>query len=112
MGVRARKSTETIREALTIAPTAYTPTESCLKMRKRGLLGRAADVGGPAALLKKPLKHSKSVIFSSRRKRLTGEQKSAGVIRNGQRVAVVLVAEQELAFVIRAPELVGLLPQR
>jgi hypothetical protein len=72
----------------------------------------AADVGGQAGLLKKLLKPSKSVIFSGRRKRLTSEQKSAGVISNGQRVAVVLVAEQELAFVISTPELVGLLPQR
>jgi len=32
----------------------------------------AADVGGPATLLKKPLKHSESVVFTGRRKSLTG----------------------------------------
>jgi hypothetical protein len=72
----------------------------------------ATDVGGQAALSKKPLKYRESVVLSSGRESLTGEQKSAGVIRNGQRVAIVLVAEQELAFVISAPELIGLLPQR
>ena len=69
----------------------------------------AADVGGQAALLKKPLKHSKSVIFSGGRKRFAGEQITAGVIGDRQRIAVLLIAQQELAFVIGAPELIGAL---
>jgi hypothetical protein len=40
----------------------------------------ATDVGGQAALLKKPLKYSESVVFAGGRKRLTGEEKAAGVI--------------------------------
>ena len=44
---------------------------------------------------KKPLKYRESVVLSSGRESLPGEQKSADVISNGQRVAIVLVAEQE-----------------
>src|SRR6266480_662863 len=72
----------------------------------------AADVGGQAALLKKPLKHSKSVVFAGRRESFAGKQKTAGVIGDGQRVAVVMIAEQEFSLVVGAPQLVGLLPQR
>ena len=71
-----------------------------------------ANVGGQAALAKKPFKYGKSILLPSRRKRLAGEQKTAGVVGDRERVAVVLVAEQELAFVVSAPELVGSLPQR
>ena len=67
----------------------------------------AADVGGQAALFKKPLKHSESVLFPGRRKGFTGEQKPAGVIGDGQRIAVLVIAQQELAFVIGAPQLIG-----
>src|SRR5260370_31565851 len=38
----------------------------------------AADVGGQAALFKKPLKHSESVLFPGRRKGFTREQKTSG----------------------------------
>src|ERR1700682_2056034 len=71
----------------------------------------AADVGGQAALLKKPFKHDESVVFFGGRKRLTGEEKTAGVIGHGQRAAVLTIAEQELTFVIGAPKLVGLLAE-
>ena len=46
-----------------------------IKQRMRGSEGHAviaADVGRQAALLKKPLKHSKSVVFTGRRKSVTG----------------------------------------
>src|SRR5262249_13805996 len=66
----------------------------------------AADVGGQAAFFKKPLKHSESVIFPCRRKRLTGEEKAASVVGDGERITVLAIAQQELAFVIGAPELV------
>jgi hypothetical protein len=72
----------------------------------------AADVGRQAALLKKPLKHSESVVFPGRRKGLTSEQKTAGVIGDRQRVAVLAIPQQELAFVVGAPKLIGPLPQR
>src|SRR6266851_8612624 len=71
----------------------------------------AADVGRQAALLKKPLKHCKSVVFAGRRKRLTGEEKTAGMIGDGQRVAVLTIAQQELALVIGAPQFIGSLAQ-
>src|SRR4029077_1572835 len=69
----------------------------------------AADVGGQAALFKKPLKYSKSVVFSGGGKSLTGEKKTAGVIGDGKWVAVLVISQQELAFVIGAPQLVGTL---
>jgi hypothetical protein len=61
----------------------------------------AADVGGQAALLKKPLKHSESILFPGRRKSFTGEQKPVGVIGDRQRIAVLMIAQQKLAFVVR-----------
>ena len=69
----------------------------------------AADVGGQAALLKKPLKHGKSVVFFGGRERLAGQQVSAGMIGDREWVAVVMIPEQELAFVIGTPELIGAL---
>jgi hypothetical protein len=72
----------------------------------------AADVGRQSTLLKKPLKHRESVVFSGRGKRFTSEQKTAGVIGDCERIAVLAIAQQELAFVIRTPELIGALPQR
>jgi hypothetical protein len=58
----------------------------------------SADVGGQAALLKKPLKYSKSVIFSGREKGFASEEITAGVVGDGQRIAVMMVAQQELAL--------------
>src|SRR6478672_4689743 len=81
----------------------------------RGSEGHAvvtADVGGQAALLKKPLKHSESVIFPGRGKRFTSKQKTAGVISDGERITVLAIGKQELALVIGTPELIGPLSQR
>ena len=69
----------------------------------------AADVGGQAAFLKKPLKHRESVLFPGRRKGFTGEQKAAGMVGDRQRITVLVIAEQELPFVIGAPQLIGAL---
>jgi hypothetical protein len=77
--------------------------------RSKGHAVVAADVSGQTALAKKPLKYGESVIFSGRRKGLTGEQKTAGVVGDGQRVAVLVISQQELAFVIGAPQFVGTL---
>src|SRR5713101_6299846 len=63
----------------------------------------AADVGGQAALLKKPLKHGKSVVFSGGGKSLAGEKKTAGMIGDGERVTVLTIPQQELPLVIGAP---------
>jgi hypothetical protein len=80
--------------------------------RSEGNAVVAADVGRQAALLKEPLKHREGVVFSGRRKRFTSEQKTAGVIGNRERITVLAIAQQELAFVIRTPELIGALSQR
>ena len=42
-----------------------------------------ADVGGQAALAKKPFKGDKSVVFPGRGKRLTGEQLAWSVTVSG-----------------------------
>src|SRR6202041_3126226 len=72
----------------------------------------AADAGWQAALLKKPFQHGESVVFSGGRQGFTGEQKTAGVIGDCQRIAVLVISQQELALVVGAPQLVGPLAQR
>jgi hypothetical protein len=59
--------------------------------RSEGHAVVTADIGGQAALLKKPRKHSKSVIFAGGRKSLTGEEKTASVIGDGQWIAVLMI---------------------
>src|SRR6266568_1109669 len=56
-----------------------------------------------AALFKQALKGGKSKSFTGRFEGFTEEEIARGVIRDGQRVAVFFVAQQELAFVIGAP---------
>jgi hypothetical protein len=80
--------------------------------RSEGHAVVAAHVGRQAALLKKPLKYSKSVVFSGGRKGFTSKKKTAGVVGNSQRIAILVVAQQELAFIVGAPQLVGPLAQR
>ena len=72
----------------------------------------AANVGRQTALLEKPLKYRESVVFSRRGKRFTGEQETASVVGDRQRITVLTISQQELAFVIGAPELIGPLAQR
>ena len=71
----------------------------------------ATNVGGQATLFEKPLKYSESVMFPGRGKRLTGKKETAGVIGDGQRVAILTIAERRTRLVIRAPELIGSLPR-
>ena len=80
--------------------------------RSEGHAVVAADVGGQAALSKKPLQYRESVHFSGRRKRLAGQQKAAGVVGDGERIPILAIAQQELAFVVGAPELIGPRAQR
>src|SRR5258707_14987003 len=54
----------------------------------------AADTGRQAALLKKPLKHSESIVFPGRRKSLTCEEKTAGMVGDRQRIAVLAIGQQ------------------
>src|SRR6267154_5146759 len=60
----------------------------------------------------KALKGRKSKSLTGRFQSFTQEQIARGVIGDGQRVAVFLVAQPEFAFVIGAPQLVGFLSQR
>ena len=62
--------------------------------------------------MKQPLKHRKRVGFLSGREGFAGQQKPAGVVGHRQRIAVVVIPQQELAFVIGAPQFVGTLPVR
>ena len=56
-----------------------------------------------AALLEQLLKGRKSKGFPGGFQSFTEEQIARGVIGDGQRVAIFLIAQQELAFVIGAP---------
>ena len=69
----------------------------------------AEDIGGQTTFFKKPLKYGKSIIFFGGRERLAGQEKTAGVIGDRQRIAVVMIPQQELALVIGAPQLIGFL---
>src|SRR3981189_3026318 len=71
-----------------------------------------ADASGEAALFIYVVKGRKSKSFTGRFKGFTEEEIARGMICDGQRVTVFFVAEQELTFVVGAPQLVGLLPQR
>src|SRR6202162_599066 len=105
------------RDALNSDPQAEPPHRELAQVEQR-MCGSerhtviAADVGGQSALLKKPLKHSESVLFPGRRKGFTGEQKSAGVVGDRQRIAVLMIPQQKFAFVIGAPQFIGSLTQR
>ena len=95
-----------------VMPSRSHQTASLLKLNRP--LGEAK--GTPLSLrmlegkprsLRSLFKYSKSVVFSGGGKRFTGEKKTAGVVGNRQRVAVLVISQQELAFVIGAPQLVG-----
>lgn len=60
-----------------------------------------------SALLKQPLKHSKSVVFAGGGESFAAQQIAAGVISDGERITVLAIAEQKLALVVGAPEFVG-----
>jgi hypothetical protein len=53
----------------------------------------AADLCGQTTLFKKALKYSKSVVFFGGRERLAGQQISAGMIGDGQGVAVAMISQ-------------------
>src|SRR3984893_10733698 len=104
-------------DALNTDPRAEPPHRELAQVEQRMCVSErhtviAADVGGQAALLKKPLKHCESVLFPGRRKGFTGEQITAGVIGDGQRITVLVITQQEFTFVIGAPQFIGLLTQR
>ena len=78
--------------------------------RVRGGEGHAvvrADGVGEPVLLKRALEDGEGVAFLGGRERLAREQIAAGEVGDRQRIAVPPVAEQELAFVVGAPEAIG-----
>src|SRR5207302_4669152 len=73
--------------------------------------GERHTVVGPdrlrqAALLKHALEHGKGVDLLGGRERLAGEQVATGKVADGERIAIALVGEHELAFVIGAPQII------
>src|ERR1700682_767731 len=89
----------------------FAQVEQRLRRSKRNAV-IAADVGGQATLLKKPLKHSKSVFLFGGGQRFAGQQITAGVIGDRQRITILAITQQEFPFVISAPQFIGLLTQR
>ena len=63
---------------------------------------------GQAELFERPLKHGKGEIRFCRSHAFTSQQIPRPVIADGQRIAVLLVAELELPLVIGTPKPVGL----
>ena len=59
---------------------------------------------GQAKVLEGALEDGEGVALLRRRERLTREQIAAGEVGDRQRIAVAPIAEQELAFVVGAPE--------
>jgi hypothetical protein len=53
----------------------------------------AADVSGQATLLEKSLKGGESIVFAGGGESFAAQQITAGVIGDGQRIAVLPVAE-------------------
>src|SRR5215469_11027372 len=72
----------------------------------------AADVGWQTTFFKQPLKDRKGEVFAGRGQGLAGQQITTGMIGHGQWVAVLMVAQQKLALVIRAPQLIGMSAER
>jgi hypothetical protein len=72
--------------------------------RSEGNAVIAADFERQTALLKKPLKHDKSIVLLGGGKNLAAQKKTACRIGDGQRVAVLMIPQQELALVIGAPQ--------
>src|SRR5260370_21171512 len=95
------------------ADTQAEPPDGEFAQMEQGVSGSkrdtvvTANVGGQAALLKKPFEGGKRVVFASGRERLAAQEISAGMIGDGEWVTVLAVAQQELALIVGTPELVG-----
>src|SRR6266851_8486109 len=87
-------------------------TASLLKLNKAWAEAKGTPLSlrmleGRPRSLKCLFKHGTSVVFFGGGKSLTGEEITAGMIGDRQRVAVFMIARQELALVIGAPEFIG-----
>src|SRR5215469_1060718 len=58
------------------------------------------------------LKYPKSVLFAGRGKSFAAQQITTGMIGDRQGIAILAIAEQEFAFVIGAPEFIGIFAYR
>ncbi|MCH8250661.1 MAG: hypothetical protein IH913_13775, partial [Proteobacteria bacterium] len=65
-----------------------------------------------AEVLESSLKNAEGIDFLGGGEGITGDQISAGVVGDRQRVAVAAVGEHELALVIGTPQLVGISDMR
>src|ERR1700681_3906406 len=85
-------------------------TESLLKPKKALRLANGTPLSVRIAkqpeVLKSPFKHGKCVHFLGRLQGIAADQVAARKVGDGERIAIAFVGEHELAFVIRAPELV------
>src|SRR5258708_20516032 len=90
-GLRSRILRSGDSSARTAGKSVRPKSVTCVRGSK-GHTVIAADVCWQAALLKKPLKRSKSIVFSGRGKSLTGEQETAGMVSDRQRIAILTVS--------------------
>src|ERR1051325_7121099 len=66
-----------------------------------------ADGAGQAAFLKEALKGSEGGLFGVGLHGLAEQEKTGGVVGDGERVTVAFVGKHELTLVISAPEIIG-----
>src|SRR6266852_5960839 len=66
-----------------------------------------ADGLRQAAFLEKPLKGPESRVFFVRFQSFAKQQKTGSVVGDREGIAVAFVAEQELALIISAPQIIG-----
>ena len=64
-----------------------------------------------ASFFEQPLEGSKRKLFAIGFHGLAQQQVTRGMVGHGQRMAILVIAQPELAFVIGAPELLGVRPQ-
>ena len=67
-----------------------------------------ADRLRQAEFLERALEHGEGELLLGGRQRFAGQQVATGEIGDRQRIAVPMIAKHELAFVIGAPQRVGL----
>jgi hypothetical protein len=84
----------------------------CAWAEANGTLLSLRMLAGRPRSLNSRSKDRKGEVFAGGGQRLAGQQITAGMIGDGQRVAVVTVPQQELALVIRTPQFIAMLAQR